>query len=491
MNRAAEQLLGYSLQGEGLTVGELAGQLRARRPDGRPLQLGELPALGALQGETVQGSLLVLQRPDATLWVSASAAPIPGPDGTPQGVVATLTDITRLVEAEQQLEVAHKELLQQNEELLRLTGEVRQLNAELEQRVQARTAELEAIFASLPDAVVVGNENGITRCNRIALNSFGIERIEDLPGNLGSLRTKVQARYADSGEPIPAENLAFARALGGQAHTQEVIVRNPMTGEDVIQRVAANPIRLNGQVIGAVEINSDITAQKRAQARIAHQANLLETVNDAVIGMDAALHITAWNHAAEELYGWPAEEAIGRYLFDVARSQTSDEERRAVLRALDESGRWRGEAVHLRRDGTAFWVEGTVVASRDAAGRISGYAAANRDMTGRKQAEAALQERNLRLAILHEIDRSILAARAPAEIAQAALDRVQQGTGTTRFAVALFDLATEEAEILAVAGRDAPPLAIGSRWPLSTGWMMEEIRAGHIATISRRGRIAG
>ena len=105
-------------------------------------------------------------------------------------------------------------------------------------------------------------------------------------------------------------------------------------------------------------------------------------------------------------------------------------------------------------------------------------------MTGRKQAEAALQERNLRLAILHEIDRSILAARAPAEIAQAALDRVQQGTGAARFAVALFDLATEEAEILAVAGRDAPPLAIGSRWPLSTGWMMEEIRAGHIATIS-------
>ena len=131
-------------------------------------------------------------------------------------------------------------------------------------------------------------------------------------------------------------------------------------------------------MIGAVEINSDITAQKRAQARIAYQANLLETVNDAVIGMDAALHITAWNHAAEELYGWPAEEAIGRYLFDVARSQTSDDERRAVLRALDESGRWRGEAVHLRRDGTAFWVEGTVVASRDAAGRISGYAAANR-----------------------------------------------------------------------------------------------------------------
>ena len=82
----------------------------------------------------------------------------------------------------------------------------------------------------------MGNENGITRCNRIALNSFGIERIEDLPGDLGSLRTKVQARYADSGEPIPAEKLAFARALGGQAHTQEVIVRNPMTGEDVIQR---------------------------------------------------------------------------------------------------------------------------------------------------------------------------------------------------------------------------------------------------------------
>ena len=84
MNRAAGGPA-WSRPGEGLTVGELAGRLRARRPDGRPLRLGELPALGALQGETVQGSLLVLQRPDATLWVSAAPPQSPAPTAPRRG----------------------------------------------------------------------------------------------------------------------------------------------------------------------------------------------------------------------------------------------------------------------------------------------------------------------------------------------------------------------------------------------------------------------
>ena len=108
----------------------------------------------------------------------------------------------------------------------------------------------------------------------------------------------------------------------------------------------------------------DITERKRVQERLAYHAYLLENVHDAVIATDERLAVTAWNKAAEQMYGWRADEALGRHIWEVVPVELSDGERAEALRELEERGRFRAEAVTYRKDGTPVYVEGITIALR-------------------------------------------------------------------------------------------------------------------------------
>jgi signal transduction histidine kinase len=227
--------------------------------------------------------------------------------------------------------------------------------------VQERTAELEAIFASLPDALYVGNTNGIYRCNQKALDRLGCASIEELWDKIPVLAEKLRNRYVDTGQRIPAEEEPFVRALQGEPAVLEMIQRNVRTGQDAIIRSACAPILQDGKVLGAVAINSDITERVRNEQLV------------------------------------------------------------------------------------------------------------------RQQSE--------RLAILHEIDNAVLAARAPVEIAQAALERVLRATEASQVAVALYHRAGREAEILATAGVGSQGYTAGARLPLSVYPMIDLVNDGRAATV--------
>ncbi len=73
-----------------------------RRPDGRTLETGEIPAKAALQGEEIDGDILLLENPpEQTTYLLLHAAPIHA-EGEIVGAVATFTDITRLHELQEQ-----------------------------------------------------------------------------------------------------------------------------------------------------------------------------------------------------------------------------------------------------------------------------------------------------------------------------------------------------------------------------------------------------
>ena len=137
----------------------------------------------------------------------------------------------------------------------------------------------------------------------------------------------------------------------------------------------------------------DITERKRAEEQLAYHAYLLENIHDAVIATDEQLAVTAWNKGAERMYGWSADEVLGRYLWEAIPIDLSEDQRAEVLRELSESGQFRIEAITYAMDGTPVWVEGITIALREEEpdGEITGYVNIRRDISERKRAEKALR----------------------------------------------------------------------------------------------------
>ncbi len=138
-------------------------------------------------------------------------------------------------------------------------------------------------------------------------------------------------------------------------------------------------------------IMRDITERKRAEEALRYQATLLTNLNDAVIASDEQYRITAWNPAAELIYGWKAEEVLGRFGLDITQTEYPGVDKEAMLRSIAELGQWCGEVTQVRKDGSRFPMEISSIVLRDENGRITGYLSLNRDITERKRAEQGLK----------------------------------------------------------------------------------------------------
>ncbi len=129
-------------------------------------------------------------------------------------------------------------------------------------------------------------------------------------------------------------------------------------------------------------------ARERAEQSLRYQAGLLENVNDAVLATDIDMRITAWNMAAEQTYGWAAEEVIGRPMHEILRS-------RLITAGTDEvgslavSGDFVAEFVQMHKDGHPVYVEAKAMPLLDDAGLTIGYVTVNRDITERRRAQEA------------------------------------------------------------------------------------------------------
>jgi PAS domain S-box-containing protein len=155
---------------------------------------------------------------------------------------------------------------------------------------------------------------------------------------------------------------------------------------------------------------TDVSEQIRQQERLSYLAGLLHNTEDGIVALDTGWCITVWNEGAERIYGWKADEVMGRHTRDFIRLDMSDEERAAARRATAKHGRWRGESVAYRRDGTPICVELVVVALRGEHGGVAGYLGIHRDVTDRKRADEALRAAQRRSeAILESITDAFIA----------------------------------------------------------------------------------
>jgi PAS domain S-box-containing protein len=139
---------------------------------------------------------------------------------------------------------------------------------ESEFRSRSQSAELRAVLESMSDAVYIGNREGITIANQAALDQLGYVTREELNRSIAILSSETETRDFETGLRIFEEDLPFVRALNGEQVVREMLIRHRITGEDRILRSAASPVRIDGQSIGAVAVNSDITKEKKAEVAL-------------------------------------------------------------------------------------------------------------------------------------------------------------------------------------------------------------------------------
>jgi PAS domain S-box-containing protein len=183
-------------------------------------------------------------------------------------------------------------------------------------------------------------------------------------------------------------------------------------GSLVDVEVSANVIIEGGREVVCMVVR-DITELKRTEKELRYHAYLLENLHDAVLATDEQLLITAWNKAAEKMYGWRADEVLGSHIWQVVPVEMTEVQREDALRKLAETGRFRIEVITYGKDGSPVWVEGITVALRGQEGEITGYVNIRRDITERKHTEEELRRLNQELAErerdLHSLVRRMVA----------------------------------------------------------------------------------
>jgi PAS domain S-box-containing protein len=145
-----------------------------------------------------------------------------------------------------------------------------------------------------------------------------------------------------------------------------------------------------------IAIRADITERKHAQEAQERLVALVDSSDDAIIGKTLDGIITDWNPGAETLFGYPAAEAIGRPMTLTFLPDRLPEEAEILGRIGRGESVRHYDTVRLRKDGQLVNVAVTVSPILDHEGKIVGASTVARDITERKRAEAALQERELR-----------------------------------------------------------------------------------------------
>ena len=160
---------------------------------------------------------------------------------------------------------------------------------QLREALERRAAELAAVIESIPDAVFVGDADGIRMANRAGLALLGVDSPAEIEAQGEALVGRFEVRRA-TGEILPRESQPFARALSGEQATDELFVRNRKTEKDLVIRAAAAPVRVGTRTTGAVMVATDVTARRREEEE---RKLLYEQARQAVADREHALAVVS------------------------------------------------------------------------------------------------------------------------------------------------------------------------------------------------------
>ncbi|HJR81266.1 MAG TPA: PAS domain S-box protein [Anaerolineales bacterium] len=322
------------------------------------------------EGKGVQ-MIETLEQPDGLLHYSlVNKFPIPGPDGSTALVGGTAFDITERKQAE--------EALRRSEERYR------------------------NLFDLVPVAVYACDADGlIEEYNHRAAELWGREPEKNDPKEKYCGSFKI---YYPDGRFMPHEACPMARMLAGETlepHELEVLVERP---DGVRRNVLAHPLPLKnerGEIVAAINCLYDITERKQAEKALRESEEWFRAiVNQATAGIvrkgvDGRLMFV--NQAFCDMLGYSQAELLTKTIWELTHEEDIDKNKELYDRMAEEGSPFKLEKRLIRRDGSILWVDVSVSPVLDSAGRAQSAVAVEVDITGRKEAEHALQELNLQL----------------------------------------------------------------------------------------------
>jgi diguanylate cyclase (GGDEF)-like protein/PAS domain S-box-containing protein len=180
---------------------------------------------------------------------------------------------------------------------------------------------------------------------------------------------------------------------GESVRDVRVDVPSPADPSATFQRTASYyPVSVADEVIGIGIVVVDITERTKAEQAVHFQADLLAAAGQAMVASDLAGVVVYWNRAAQELYGWSADDAIGRRISDLIGAEETRAEGDAILEGLHRGESWSGDLWVKHRDGTRFpvYVTDSPVFDHDA--QLVAIIAVSVDLTERLAGEEARRQ---------------------------------------------------------------------------------------------------
>src|ERR1700691_4981789 len=239
-----------------------------------------------------------------------------------------------------------------------------------------------AVLNTVVDPVVVLDAKlQVQTANRAFYTVFGVSRDETRGISIRKLGNN-EWQTSEVWESVET-------TLSGPSEFQAVeIDREFPTGR---RTLVLDARRLAGAADSLIVITfHDVTERKQAERTTSLLAAIVDSSDDAILSKKLDGTITSWNKGAERLFGYEAEEAVGQHITLIVPWERRSEEE-DILRRLAAGKRVdHFETVRKRKDGDTVDVSLMISPIRDAAGGVIGASNVARDITERRQAEAAL-----------------------------------------------------------------------------------------------------
>lgn len=249
---------------------------------------------------------------------------------------------------------------------------------------------LNAIIASSADAVVSKDLNGFIKSwNPAAERIFGFSENEAIGKHISIIFPE---------NKLPEEDEILSIIKSGRTLHNFHTVRKRKNGELIQVMLTIAPIKdVDGTIIGVSKIARNITELQLAKEKNAMLAALVDSSEDAIISKTLDGYITSWNKGAEHIFGYKAEEIVGKHITVIIPPYRISEEDIIIKKIRGGEKIEHFETRRLKKNGEEIDLSITISPIKDEYGNIIGASKIARDITEKVRSNKALEEVNAEL----------------------------------------------------------------------------------------------